>query len=298
MALHFGEPYADPSALPTWLLSKEARAHVTVALAGDGGDEAFAGYDWYETASRLEGLSQRIPSRVARLGAQAFAASGRWLPAGFARIGRGIDLLAKPSAGQRFAALRSFINAPDAQRLYAGELLDKRELGDDPLRDLYAAYDRADGPPLRRMRYVDIESYLADDLMPKVDVASMAHGLEVRAPLLDHEVLRFALSLPDSHLRDATGGKRILRDLLYRYLPREFFDRPKHGFTVPLSRWFRGELKSRMESLADSPALRSLGVLQPAAIRNLVEESAAGRRDNDQRLFNLLMLDEWLTVTA
>ena len=197
---------------------------------------------------------------------------------------------------QRFAALRSFVNANEARSLYSGVLLERRLAGCDPLSTLYTAYERAEGNPLRRMRYVDIESYLADDLMTKIDVASMAHGLEVRAPLLDHDVLQFALSLPDEFVFDNQKGKRILRDLVCRYLPAQLFDRRKQGFSIPLARWFENDLKSRMEHLSHSKRLRELGVVRPEAIRNLLAETAAGLRDNTQRLFSLLMLDEWLAI--
>jgi asparagine synthase (glutamine-hydrolysing) len=144
------------------------------------------------------------------------------------------------------------------------------------------------------MRYADMETYLADDLMPKVDVASMAHGLEVRAPLLDHEVVRFGLSLPNEYLLDARGGKRILRDLLLRHLPRDLVERPKRGFSVPLAPWFRSALRPHIEALASSERLGGLGLLEPDGIRRLVDEHMTGIRDHGERLYTLLVLDQWL----
>jgi asparagine synthase (glutamine-hydrolysing) len=153
---------------------------------------------------------------------------------------------------------------------------------------------RCAGSELRRMRYVDIATYLADCLMPKVDVATMAHGLEARAPLLDQELLRFALSLPDAWLVDRDGGKRILRAVLSRYLPASLFDRPKQGFSVPLGSWFTGSIRHLASGLSTSAPLMDTGWFQPAGIDALVREHVSGLRDHSQRLFSLLVLDEWL----
>jgi asparagine synthase (glutamine-hydrolysing) len=298
---HFGEPYADSSALPTWVLSRETRQHVTVALGGDGGDEGFAGYHWYRTAARVEAVGRWVPAGAAAAGSRALApyaaaAAGR-LPGG-RRVGqlqRGLGMLAHGAAAARFAALRSVFAPGDAQGLYAGALAEtRRTRGDSGLRLLRDAYARCQGPALRRMRYTDVRTYLADELMPKVDVASMAHGLEVRAPLLDHEVLAFGLRQPDAHLFDAAGGKRLLRTLLHRHVPAALFDRPKQGFSVPLRRWFLGPLRARAAALADGSRLLDSGLFRPAGLRALVAEHAAGTRDHSQRLFALLVLDAWL----
>jgi asparagine synthase (glutamine-hydrolysing) len=144
------------------------------------------------------------------------------------------------------------------------------------------------------MRAVDVQTYLADCLMPKVDVATMAHGLEARAPLLDQDVLRFALSLPDEWLVEAGRGKRILRVLLDRYVPTELYERPKQGFTPPLAPWFAGAYRDALRALARSPALMDHGWFRSSGIIALVDEHARGERDNSQRLFQLLVLDAWL----
>lgn len=287
---HFGEPYADASALPTWAVSALARPHVTVALGGDGGDEGFAGYEWYRTAARLGSIADKVPLSAWRA---ASAVSGTF--SSFYRLGRiarGLNILAAENFGARFAALRSFVGRWEETLLYAGEL--QRRSNGQPEFLIRKAFERAQGTLLRQMRYADIETYLADNLMPKVDVASMAHGLEVRAPLLDQEVLRFALSLPDSYLYDARGGKRILRDLLLRHLPRELVERPKRGFSVPLGPWFRSILRPRIEALGRSERLGDLGLLRLSGIRKLSDEHISGRRDHSQRLYSLLILDEWL----
>jgi asparagine synthase (glutamine-hydrolysing) len=297
MTRHFGEPYADSSALALWAIAQHARPSITVALGGDGGDEGFAGYSWYANAARLARLADRVPATAVRAGKRAAQLAHRRLP-GARRIGqaeRGLAMLSLPPA-ERFAALRSFVNDPEAEILYEGKLLDQRHEGADPARRLLAeTYERASGSALRRMRYVDIHTYLADDLMPKVDVATMAHSLEARAPLLDHEVLAFGLSLPDAFLIDERGGKRILRDLLARHVPPRLFERRKQGFSVPLQLWFATSLRPRLEALAGSEAIAGLGLLKSDGIRRLIAEHAAGIRDHSQRLFSLLQLDDWLS---
>jgi asparagine synthase (glutamine-hydrolysing) len=279
-------------------LAEQTRPHVTVALGGDGGDEGFAGYDWYATAARLSRVARAVPERA--LAAASSVLGGRF--AGSRRAGqarRGVAMLAAGDEAQRFAALRSFVGPADARALYAGELAAVRAAGDGgfraPAADAIAAlYRRSEGSALRRMRYADIRSYLADCLCPKVDVATMAHGLEARAPLLDQEVLTFALSLPDEFVRGPDGGKRVLRTVLARYVPSALFERPKQGFSVPLRSWFLEEARATVSALPTSERLLDTGWFKPAGLQGLVDEHVAGLRDNSDRLYALLVLDEWL----
>ena len=295
---HFGEPFADSSALPTWMLAEETREHVTVALGGDGGDEAFGGYDWYRNAARLRRLSRAVPQPVVAFASAACdgmlrRAARRSRGAG--QVRRGLAMLSTEGAGERYAMLRSFIAPADADALYAGSLRDVRREGHSEAGPLLAGlYGACDGSELRRMRYVDIATYLADCLMPKVDVATMAHGLEARAPLLDQELVRFAMSLPDEWIADRASGKKILRALVARYLPSAWFERPKQGFSVPLGKWFTGSMRDAVATLPRRERLLSTGWLQPAGIEALVTQQLGGLRDHSQRLFNLLVLDEWL----
>jgi asparagine synthase (glutamine-hydrolysing) len=295
---HYGEPFADSSALPLWLLAQQTRQHVTVAVGGDGGDEGFAGYNWYDTAAALERVGRLVPTRALAMATRTVdgvlggvATAGRT-----GRVRRGMAMLGTPGGGPRFAALRSFVSAGEARRLYDGALREAYDAPSAARHYLEAFYARAHGSPLRRMRYVDIESYLADGLMPKVDVATMAHGVEARAPLLDHEILRFALSLPDAYLHDEGGGKRPLRALLYRMLPRALFERPKQGFDLPLDEWLRGPLLPKLREMETRGRLADTGWFRPEAVRALVDEHASGARDHTQRLFSLWMLDEWLAT--
>jgi asparagine synthase (glutamine-hydrolysing) len=211
---------------------------------------------------------------------------------------RGLAMLSTSGAADRFALLRSFIGPAESEVLYAGELGEtRRETRGGALQHLAQLYRECAGSELRRMRYVDIATYLADGLMPKVDVATMAHGLEARAPLLDQEVVRFSLTLPDEFLIDQHGGKRILRSVISRYLPAELFQRPKQGFTVPLERWFATGLRAVISSLPASERLMATGFFRPRGIATLINEHLIGHRDHSQRLFALMVFDEWLKGT-
>jgi len=287
---HFGEPFGDDAALAVWMLARETCKHVTVVLTGDGGDEGFAGYDWYRTALRLTRWRSVAPKAALRFGV---AVTGRrpWSQ----RIKRGLRTLALDEP-ERFAALRTCVADEEVRTLYAGDLLRERHDNGNTVRAWLAQlYRDGNGTALRRMQLVDIHTYLADCLLPKVDIATMAHGLEARSPLLDQEVLEFALGLPQEWLLDGNGGKPLLKALLARFVPPELFQRPKHGFNVPLPVWFAHEATSGWaDELADSESLRECGWLNPAGIRAMAREHRDGVRDHSQRLYLLLVLREWL----
>jgi asparagine synthase (glutamine-hydrolysing) len=287
---HCAEPFGDSAALAVWLLAGETRKHVTVVLTGDGGDEGFGGYDWYRTALRLKRLRSAVPKGVLRLGATV-RGQRPWVK----RVKRAVGTLALDEP-ERFAALRMYVRDEEAHTLYAGDLLQtRRDSGDGVRAWLAQLYRSGNGSALQRMRLVDVSTYLADCLMPKVDVATMAHGLEARAPLLDQEVLAFALGLPDQWLLDGKGGKPLLKALLGRLVPPHLFQRPKHGFSVPLKVWFaRGPTSAWADQLADSESLHDCGWFNAAGIRDLTHEHREGRRDHSQLLYNLAVLREWL----
>jgi asparagine synthase (glutamine-hydrolysing) len=287
---HFAEPFGDSAALAVWLLARETRKHVTVVLTGDGGDEGFGGYDWYRTALRLKRLGSVAPMPALRLAA-AVRSQRPWAQ----RVKRAATTLALDEP-ERFAALRMFVRDEEAQTLYGGDLLRaRRDSGNTVRAWLAQLYRGGNGTALRRMRLVDTSTYLADCLMPKVDIATMAHGLEARAPLLDQEVLAFALGLPDQWLLDGKGGKPLLKALLGRLVPPHLFERPKHGFSVPLEVWFaRGPTSAWADQLADSESLRDCGWFNSAGIRDMAREHRDGVRDHSQQLYNLVVLREWL----
>lgn len=287
---HFGEPFGDSAALAVWMLAQETRRDVTVVLTGDGGDEGFGGYDWYRTGLRLKRLRGVAPLPMLRLGA-AVLSERPWAR----RVQRALRTLALDEP-ERFAALRMYVRHAEAQTFYAGDLLQARRDSGEAVRAWLAQLYRAgNGSALRRMRLVDTSTYLADYLIPKVDVATMAHGLEARSPLLDQDVLAFALGLPDRWLLDGKRGKPLLRALLERYVPSRLFERPKHGFSVPVEVWFaRGPTSAWADQLADSESLRDCGWFNAAGIRAMVREHRAGVWDHGQRLYNLVVLREWL----
>ncbi|MGH9200756.1 MAG: asparagine synthase-related protein, partial [Vicinamibacterales bacterium] len=253
---------------------------------------------WYQNAMRITRVQQSVPSALASLIADVVDFSRpmwRGGAAGSTRVERAAEMLEHRGSSSRFARLRQLFTPADRRRLTAGELAETSSLRDDRVsEDLRAMYEACDGSDLRRMRYVDIRTYLADCLMPKADVSSMAHGLELRAPLLDHEIVRFALSLPDDYLHDGKRGKLPLRSLVARYLPAELFARPKQGFTPPVTEWLRTSHADSMRRLARSERFSALGWFKPEFIDALGNEHLAGNRDNGERLFALLVLDEWL----
>lgn len=281
---HFGEPFADAAALPLWVLAEQARSEITVALLGDGGDEGFAGYDWYRTASRYGAVGAVLenPAVAPLVGALA-------KPLG--RQAERLALLVTSDAAERFADLRCLFGPKTTTPIFTSrflESLDPARRARALLRGLY----RDDLRQVLAMQYVDLRTYLADDLLPKVDICTMAHGLEARAPLLDHRILEFAYRLPSS-VHDADKPKLLLRRILRRYVPAELTDGPKRGFTVPLKHWFRTDLKDMVEQIPGGPLIDT-GWFDRDGLRSIVADHLAGRRDNSNRLFHLLMLQMWL----
>lgn len=282
---HFGEPFADSSALPLWLLAQNARETVTVALMGDGGDEGFGGYDWYRTALSLDRGGGMFGGALGDLAQTVARPLGR-------RVRRGAALLSRDAAG-RFADLRCMFGPLTQGGVVEPGARYASSTGLGIRERIEALYREGDQRPAIRMQYADLRTYLADDLLPKVDVATMAHGLEARAPLLDHRILDFAFDLPAS-LNDPRDPKRLLRKVLDRHIPSELFAGPKRGFTVPLRDWFRGPLRPQLMALSDG-AVVAPGIVRPDGVRSIVREHLGGVRDHTHRLFHLLVLDQWLS---
>jgi asparagine synthase (glutamine-hydrolysing) len=290
---HYGEPFADPSAIPTYYVSEMARRKVTVALNGDGGDEAFLGYSRYRAMRHLAQLD-RLPQwsrlALARLLSLAPAGLQREL-----RLPQIRDILEASSgrAEQRYAGTIVFFADRDKEAGY-GEAM-RAHLGRSTL-DLLAPYFATAGGLVAGANWADLHTYLPDDLMVKVDVASMAHGLETRSPLLDHVLLEWAASIPPD-IRMAGGRtKALFKRAMEPYLPREVIYRKKMGFGCPIDEWLRAELKPlAYDTLLSRPA-RERGLLRPDYVRRLLDEHCSGARNHHTRLWALLMLELWFQM--
>jgi asparagine synthase (glutamine-hydrolysing) len=278
----FDEPFADSSAIPTLLVSQLARQHVKVVLSGDGGDELFGGYERYLTAQAQSELRPRQLQGLARMVGRnlPFGSPGRnrILDLGRSRRGRYVTQMAKPlpvaDGGVAMPALADHA-APFEQLL------------DEP----FAAAAQRDF--LTQLMLVDLVTYLPGDILTKVDRASMATSLEARVPLLDHELVEFAVGLP-AHLKIRDGqGKWLLREAVRDLLPEEVFRKPKQGFAAPVASWFRGRLRSGFQAVrADDAGLGEY--IDWAAAERLYAEHQSGRRDHGSRLWRLFVLAEWL----
>ena len=288
LAWHFDEPFADSSAVPTYYVSKAARELVTVALSGDGGDELWAGY----TRHRVEQWEQR--ARTA-LGPARSAAGllGRALPLSVKGARALRHLAAAPD--QAYALKHAYgMFDPDAKgRLYSGDFTASVR-GADPFtrfRDVYARCQSND--PVDRGLYVDVHTYMADDILTKVDRMSMAVSLESREPLLDHRLLEFAATVPTSLKIRGGRGKYLLRKVLQRRLPPAILERGKHGFEAPIGEWLRGPLAPMAEALLADGRLRDRGIFDGREVARLWTEHRDRRADHRHRLWQLVMLELW-----
>lgn len=291
----YDEPFADSSQIPTHLISKLTRAHVTVALSGDGGDELFGGYNRYALGHGFGGLMVRTPAGLRRGIASMLRATPAGLVDAIARMAPAGWLPAQPADKLRKLVavlplereaiyLRLVSHCPDPGALTRGVAehaidLTWRGQGD---RDLF----------VERMQLFDTATYLPDDILQKVDRASMAVSLEVRPPLLDHRVVEFAWRLPRRLRIHGGESKWLLRRVLNRYVPRELVERPKMGFAIPLANWLRGPLRTWAEDLLD-PARLGGGMLDVTAVRNLWAEHISGHSNWAYALWTILMYEGW-----
>jgi len=295
MVWHFDEPFADASAIPVFELSRLTREHVTVALSGDGGDESFAGYDRYVTPRGL-GRWQRIPRLV-----RSVLATGSSLAGGTSAglVARAFDFNSRSlqTLEDRYLMGHNKGDRHLSRDSVYGSAL-RLELESVTTCDDLSSVDRClaatRGPhALPRMQHADLRSYLVDDVNMKVDRMSMAHGLEIRAPFLDHRVVEAALRLPLSLRTQDEQTKLLLRRMAARRLPASVARRPKKGFTVPLGRWFKRDLAEAARLLASRSLLAKEGVLDQSVLRRLASEHAAGAFDWGGRLWMLLNLEVW-----
>ena len=290
---HHGEPFADSSAIPSYYLAEMTRRHVTVALNGDGGDEAFGGYSRY-VANSLAGRIDRVPLGIRR----PMAALGGSLPAGGAisspvqRARRLLGNLALDPA-ERYARYVQIFDGEQRNALYTDEFSAALG-GSDALETIVAPWQAASGLDVRDiMLEVDSATYLPGDLIAKIDIATMAHALEARSPLLDHEVLELAAALPAELKIRGREKKWILRRAMRGWIPDEILDRPKQGFSVPVSDWLRDELSAwAREVLLDRGTL-ARGWFRERGVRDMLGRHAAGWDAEAPRIWSLLMLELW-----
>jgi asparagine synthase (glutamine-hydrolysing) len=289
----FDEPFADSSQVPTFLVSEMARRDVTVSLTGDGGDELFAGYSAYTSSMRffekygslpmpvrssaawlMHGLSQSLWNRIL---------PGNGVSTGGARIHRLASTLRQPTEETIYRNLRSHWEDPESVVLGSSE----------PPTPFTTGESAGLGNMTEKMMLLDSLVYLPDDILVKVDRASMAVSLEARCPLLDYRLFEFAWRVPLEFKQRNGKGKWILRELLNRYIPREIVDRPKSGFAIPVAKWLRGPLRGWAEELLNERRLRQQGIVDAAAVRHTWEEHLAGY-DWSERLWAVLMLESWI----
>jgi asparagine synthase (glutamine-hydrolysing) len=283
---HLDEPFADASAVPTFLVAKLARAHVKMVLTGDGGDEAFAGYDRYLRFLALERLGRLRP-----LAGRAVALAGRLVP----RAG-----------GYRLRRIGERLRQPFPESYLSGLALTRADVADQILGDavrpdgaghyggLRAAAGAAGGlSALDRCVAIDFASYLPDDILVKLDRTAMANSLEGRAPFLDHRLVAFAARLPAELRVRGRRGKHLLRRAAARWLPRDVLAKRKKGFGIPLGRWFRGPLAPLAADLFASRAFRERGLLQPAAARRYLDQHRRGHADYGEVLWLMISLELW-----
>lgn len=295
----YDEPFADASQIPTYLVSKIARQHVTVCLSGDGGDELFGGYSRYELTPDMWKKLSRLPAR----GLAAGVVQNMPTPL--------LDLLAKsvgivarrytrtPLTGEKLRGFLPWLQAKDGYALYRLSMMAWKQprelvLGSS---DAYHGLDDVAIPFddfLHRMMYHDMLTYLPGDILTKVDRASMAVSLEGRIPLLDHRLAELSWKLPASQKYKDGQGKWLLRQVLYRHVPKELLDRPKMGFGVPLGMWLRGDLRDWAEALLAPSVLQQQGLLDVAQVRRMWDLHLQNRSDFSVQLWPVLMLQAWL----
>jgi asparagine synthase (glutamine-hydrolysing) len=295
----YDEPYGDSSAMPTYRVCALAREHVTVALSGDGGDELFAGYRRYLFHQREERLRAMIPAAIRAPLFGALAAiypKMDWAPQ-FLRAKNTFQELAMDSAGAFFHSV-AMISDPIRDRLFSPSF--KQSLGGYHASDVVRGHMAAANTdnPLLQAQYTDFKTWLPGDILVKVDRASMANSLEVRAPLLDHAFVEWGARLKGDFRLNGAEGKHILKKAFEPLVPHHLLYRPKQGFSVPLSAWFRGPLKDRVRDAVTSPVLADSGIFDMAFLKRLVDQHQSGLRDHGTVLWVTLMFEAFLRRDA
>jgi asparagine synthase (glutamine-hydrolysing) len=275
----FDEPFGDSSQLPTFLVSQVARKQVTVALSGDGGDEFFGGYSRVHSAEKIWNLVKGLPPGLRRTLSRTMNVIGRNV-ASVSKLERYAQLISSYDCRELYLNIMSYDRRFPGLVNGVGEI----NLGLDPL----AQHDIVD-----YMMFGDTVLYLPDDILTKVDRASMAVSLESREPLLDYRILELVWSFPQEWRYKDGRGKILLRDILARYVPKEYFERPKMGFSVPIASWLRGSMKEWCEDLLNESTIQQNDIFDHKQVARVLREHQSGSRDNSELLWNLLMFQAW-----
>jgi asparagine synthase (glutamine-hydrolysing) len=291
----YDEPYADSSAIPTYRVCQLARKHVTVALSGDGGDESFAGYRRYRMHLMEERLRSALPAGIRQ---PVFSLLGRlypkadWAPR-VLRAKTTFQGMARSSV-QAYSHSVSILRGSLRDQLFSARL--KRELGGYDVQQVFDRHAARAGTddPLALIQYLDLKTYLVGDINTKVDRASMAHGLEVREPLMDHPLVEWLATLPMGLKIQGNEGKVLLKKAMEPHLPKDVLYRPKMGFSVPLARWFRGPLKQRVRQAVLGERLLGTGWFERRTLEHLVSGHQSGATDYSAPLWTLLMFEAFL----
>jgi asparagine synthase (glutamine-hydrolysing) len=290
---HYGEPFADASAIPSFYLAELTRRHVTVALNGDGGDEAFAGYNRY-VGTMMAGRMDRLPLPARRAISRAVTRMpGGHDPRSVLNRIRWLGTSLALSPAQRYARRMSYFDVWQRNELYTDDY--KQLIGSSVAPEVIEApWSASSGTSVvDTMLETDVETYLPGDLLVKMDIATMAHSLEARSPLLDPELMEFAAQIPGELKLRGLEKKVVLRDALEAWLPRDLLDRPKMGFGVPLGAWFRTELRGYVSDVLLDPDTLSRGYFRRGSIERLLSSHFAGQEDNSPKLWALLVAELW-----
>jgi asparagine synthase (glutamine-hydrolysing) len=303
----YDEPFSDSSQIPTFLVSQLARQHVTVSLSGDGGDELFGGYNWYGWSKNIWRSIGWMPKFIRNAMAKTLsAASPQTWDAVFSCLAPLLPKAARIThPGDKLHKLAAILPVNNPEEVYLN-LITHWKNSSEIVAGVTESTNQHDNPStwprlpefIQRMMYQDLVSYLPDDILVKVDRAAMGVSLETRVPLLDHRVVEFAWRLPLSMKMRKGGNKWLLRQVLYKYVPKELIERPKMGFGMPIDGWLRGPLRDWAESLLSEERLVREGYLNAFSVRRKWQEHVSGKRNWQYKLWDVLMFQNWLDHTA
>jgi asparagine synthase (glutamine-hydrolysing) len=291
---HYGEPFADHSAIPSFYLAEMTRRHVTVALNGDGGDESFGGYRRYVGASVAARLAELPTPLRAAITTAARALGTGPKPNSFRTRFDRLAQAARLDAAARYAMWMSIFDERQREALYTAEFRDRVDVARPSsfIRERFEQTDACDR--YNALLDVDVNTYLPGDLLVKMDIATMAHSLEVRSPFLDHELMEFAARLPGHWKVSGKTTKKVLKDALRPWLPDHLIERPKRGFGVPIAEWLAGPLSELPREVLLDDRARARGFFRASEIERLIAEHVRREQDHSHRLWALIQLELWM----